>query len=89
LDGVDTVSNRAFSGMTCQAALSREEYPPALPQLVAIDDCALSARHVVEDAALDKRVYARVAEQDQRPYVIGASPRQAKQYRQSIHPRTY
>ena len=42
--------------MTCQAALSREEYPPALPQLVAIDDCALSARHVVEDAALDKRV---------------------------------
>jgi hypothetical protein len=33
--------------------------PPALPQLVAIDDCARSARHVVEDAALDKRVYAR------------------------------
>ena len=30
---------------------------PALPQLVAIDDCALSARHVVEDAALDKHVY--------------------------------
>ena len=40
--------------------------PPALPQLVAIDDCALSARYVVEDAALDKHVYARVAEQDQR-----------------------
>ena len=54
--------NRAFHGTTCQAALSREEYPPALPQLVAIDDCALSARHVVEDTALDKHVYARVAE---------------------------
>src|SRR5262249_22794577 len=37
---------------------------PALPQLVA-DDSARSARHIVEDAALDKRVYARVAEQDQ------------------------
>ena len=36
---------------------SREEYPPALPQLVAIDDCAMSARHVVKDAALDKRVH--------------------------------
>ena len=62
--------NRAFHGTTCQAALSREEYPPALPQLVAIDDCALSARHVVEDAALDKRVYAQVAEQDQRCTII-------------------
>ena len=40
-----------------EAALSREEYPPALPQLVAIDDCAMSARHVVKDAALDKRVH--------------------------------
>ena len=40
-----------------QAALSREECPPALPQLVAIDDCAMSARHVVKDAALDKRVH--------------------------------
>ena len=38
--------------------------PRTLPQLVAIDDCARNARHVVEDAALDKRVYARVAEQD-------------------------
>src|SRR5258708_12836814 len=56
-----------------QAALSRKEYPPALPQLVAIDDCALSARHVVEDAALDKRVYARVAEQDQRCTIIIAA----------------
>jgi hypothetical protein len=53
-----------------EAALSREEYPPALPQLVAIDDCAMSARHVVEDAALDKRVYPRVAEQDQRCTII-------------------
>src|SRR6516165_5816032 len=61
--------NRAFHGTTCQAALSREEYPPALPQLVAIDDCALSARHVVEDAALD----ARVAEQDQRCTIIIAA----------------
>ena len=42
----------------------------ALLQLVAIDDRALSARHVVEDAALDKRVYARVAEQDQRCTII-------------------
>src|SRR5262249_16949851 len=66
--------NRAFHGTTCQAALSREEHPPALPQLVAIDDCALSARHVVEDAALDKRVYARVAEQDQRCTIILAAP---------------
>src|SRR6516164_6971954 len=65
--------NRAFHGTTCQAALSREEYPPALPQLVAIDDCALSARHVVEDAALDKRVYAQVAEQDQRCTIIIAA----------------
>src|SRR6516164_1594342 len=65
--------NRAFHGTTCQAALSREEHPPALPQLVAIDDCALSARHVVEDAALDKRVYARVAEQDQRCTIIIAA----------------
>src|SRR6516162_1199440 len=56
-----------------EAALSREEYPPALPQLVAIDDCAMSARHVVEDAALDKRVYARVAEQDQRCTIIIAA----------------
>src|SRR5262249_12716269 len=56
-----------------EAALSREEYPPALPQLVAIDDCAMSARHVVEDAALDKRVYARVAEQDQRCTIIRAA----------------
>ena len=39
--------------------------PPALPQLIAIDDGALSARHVVKDAALDKRVYARAAEQDE------------------------
>src|SRR5215471_15277504 len=44
-----------------------------LPQLVAIDDCAMSARHVVEDAALDKRVYARVAEQDQRCTIIIAA----------------
>jgi hypothetical protein len=44
--------------------------PPALPQLVAIDDCALIARHIVEDAALDKRVYARVTEQDQRRTII-------------------
>src|SRR5262249_6199073 len=35
---------------------------PALPQLVAIDDRARRARHIVEDAALDKRVFARVAD---------------------------
>src|SRR6516225_6398537 len=63
--------NRAFRDVP--AALSREEYPPALPQLVAIDDCALSARHIVEDAALDKRVYAQVAEQDQRCTIIIAA----------------
>ena len=33
----------------------------------------MSARHVVEDAALDKRVYARVAEQDQRCTIIIAA----------------
>jgi hypothetical protein len=44
------------------------EFP--LPQHVAIDDCARIARHIVEDAALDKRVYARVAEQDQRRTII-------------------
>jgi hypothetical protein len=36
----------------------------SLAQFVAIDDCARNARHVEEDAALDKRVYPRVAEQD-------------------------
>src|SRR6516225_9526823 len=56
-----------------EVALSWEEYPPALPQLVAIHDRAMSARHVVEDAALDKRVYARVAEQDQRCTIIIAA----------------
>jgi hypothetical protein len=44
-----------------------------LPQLVAIDDRARSARHVVEDAAPDKRVYTRVAEQDQRCTIIIAA----------------
>jgi len=33
-----------------------------LPQFVAIDDCARIARHIVEDAALHERVYARVTE---------------------------
>ena len=42
----------------------------ALPQLVAIDDCARNARHIVEDAALDKGVCARVTEQDQRRTII-------------------
>jgi hypothetical protein len=42
----------------------------ALPQLVAIDDCARNARHIVEDPALDKGVYARVTEQDQRRTII-------------------
>ena len=45
----------------------------ALPQLVAIDDYARSARHIVEGAALDKRVYARVTEQDQRRTIIKAA----------------
>ena len=35
---------------------ARREFP--LPQLVAIDDCTRKARHIVEDAAPDKRVYA-------------------------------
>jgi hypothetical protein len=51
-----------------KAAESGEAFP--LPQLVAIDDGARNARHIVEDAALDKRVYARVAEQDQRRTII-------------------
>ena len=51
----------------------RDPRPPTLPQLVAIDDCTRNARHVVEDAALDKRVYARVAEQDQRCTIIVAA----------------
>jgi hypothetical protein len=37
-----------FVSTTCQAL--------ALSQLVAIDDCARSACHVVKDAALDKLV---------------------------------
>jgi hypothetical protein len=45
--------------------IQRKEVPLALPQLVAIDDCALSSCHVVQDATLDKRIYAGVAEQDQ------------------------
>ena len=57
---------------TC-AVRDRPAHPLALPRLVAIDDRARNARHVVEDAALDKRVYARVAEQDQRcAIIIGA-----------------
>jgi hypothetical protein len=44
-----------------------------LPQLVAIDDCALSARHVIENAALDKRVYPGVAEWDQRRTIVIAA----------------
>ena len=44
---------------TC-AVRDRLAQPLALPQFVAIDDRARNARHVVEDAALDKRVYARV-----------------------------
>jgi hypothetical protein len=47
------------------------EFP--LPQLVTIDDCARSARHIVEGAALDKRVYARVTEQDQRRTIVKAA----------------
>ena len=57
---------------TC-AVRDRPAHPLALPQLVAIDDRARNARHVVEDAALDKRVYARVAEQDQRCAIIIAA----------------
>ena len=57
---------------TC-AVRDRPAHPLALPQLVAIDDCAWNARHVVEDAALDKRVYARVAEQDKRCTIIIAA----------------
>jgi hypothetical protein len=57
---------------TC-AVRDRPAYPLALPQLVAIDDRARNARHVVDDAALNKRVYARVAEQDQRCAIIIAA----------------
>jgi hypothetical protein len=53
-----------------QALDDLEGFLAPLSQLVAIDDCARSARHIVEDAALDKRVYARVAEQDQRRTII-------------------
>lgn len=49
------------------------------------DDCALSARHVVEDAALDERVYARVAEQDQRGTIIVAARNLLREMR--IKPR--
>ena len=35
---------------------------PPSPELVAIDDRARIARHVVENAALDKRVHSRMAE---------------------------
>jgi hypothetical protein len=58
----------------------------ALLQLVAIDDCALNARHVVEDAALDERVYARVAEQDQRGTIIIAAriPRDLPSLREQL-----
>ena len=59
------------------------EFP--LPQLVAIDDCARSARHIEEDAALDKRVYARVAEQDQRGTIIVAARNLLREMR--IKPR--
>src|SRR5262249_9569926 len=45
----------------------------ALPQFVAIDDCARIARHIEEDAALDKRVYAGVTKQDQRRTIIIAA----------------
>jgi hypothetical protein len=47
-----------------------EGFSGPLPRLVAIDECARNARHIEEDAALDKRVYARVAEQDQRRTII-------------------
>jgi hypothetical protein len=43
------------------------------PELVAIDDRARAARHVVENAALDKRIHARMAEQNERrPVVVAA-----------------
>src|SRR5262249_32039523 len=72
--GIFRVSARPPSlPVDARYASRRRTYPPALPQLVAIDDCALSARHVVEDAALDKRVFARVAEQDQRRTIVIAA----------------
>src|SRR5215470_4588295 len=52
---------------------SRPYSTRALLQLVAIDDCTRIARHIVEDAALDKRVYAGVTEQDQRRTIIIAA----------------
>jgi hypothetical protein len=42
-------------------------------QLVAIDDRARIARHVVENAALDKRIHALVAEQNERGAVVVAA----------------
>jgi hypothetical protein len=59
------------TGVHCQATLCR--FRLGLPQLVAIDDCALSARHVIENAALDKRVYPGVAEWDQRRTIVIAA----------------
>ena len=51
----------------------------------ARSNCALSARQVVEDAALDERVYARVAEQDQRGTIIVAARNLLREMR--IKPR--
>ena len=42
-------------------------------ELVAIDDRARIARHVVKNAALDERVHARVAEQDERRAIVVAA----------------
>jgi hypothetical protein len=46
---------------------------PPSPQLVAIDDRARIARHIVENATLDQRVHARMAKQDQRRAVVVAA----------------
>jgi hypothetical protein len=43
------------------------------PQLIAIDDRARIARHVIENAALDERVHSRVAEEDERGAIVVAA----------------
>src|SRR5205814_1038928 len=63
----------AQSDLPCEGRSRDPGTPAALPQLVAIDYCAGITRHIVEDAALNKRVYARVAEQHQRRTIIIAT----------------
>ena len=54
------------------ARLAARWSAPSL-ELVAIDDRARIARHIVENAALDKRIHARVAEQHERGAIVVAA----------------